>query len=707
MSRNGSGVYTVPAADNPAVSGQVISSSHYNNTNSDLATALTESIARDGQTTVTANLPMNTKRHTGVGDGVGRTDYASLGQVQDGAGQWAGTAGGTANAITLTLSPAETAYAAGQKFNFKALATNTSSATITVNALTAKAAQVFGNALLGGEIIINQWYSALYDGSAFQISPISFNMPWVDVRMFGVIMGDGLIDNVSNLQSAADAAVGGTLFIPPGTITLKSRIIIPANTWVKGSGMGVSTIKAISTFTSEQLILMSYSNSTLSDMTIDGNNQAPLVENVQINNSNNNVVTHIESKNGQRLIEVLGDSVGAYYNRVTDNYLHDGFGNINVGVLLFAGVHNTIISGNILKNMSASSNSYFILIDGGTSGGSSNPCTDNMVENNVVTGTGTFGISVEGSHRNIVQNNHVYLSSGSLGLSTYRDNTAPSVLPENNVFSNNFVRGGNIGMEVDGSGTVVQGNGFYDFLLQGIYVTYVGGVNGDNTKISGNIFDSSASNVIGIDYNEGQHFEIIGNTFRNMTTGIQSIAGAVGMVIIKNNALFDTVLKAIAITGSQTDLIIENNLIFNAGDSIHAAIDLVATSATIDRVSIKNNIYSDDRVSPTTSSFIYVHGSPTNLAADGNISLRSIVPTYEGGPMPGTLGFISGAATGTAPLSLISTTKVANLIVEGVGIQSSSGTPAGTPVGGGMIFDTANFKLWAYTGTTWKFIQLA
>ena len=67
MARNGSGVYSLPAADNPAVASTLIESTKFNNTMNDLATALTGSIAADGQTTITANIPMNNNKLTGLG----------------------------------------------------------------------------------------------------------------------------------------------------------------------------------------------------------------------------------------------------------------------------------------------------------------------------------------------------------------------------------------------------------------------------------------------------------------------------------------------------------------------------------------------------------------------------------------------------------------------------------------------------------------
>ena len=80
MSRNGSGVYTLPAG-NPVVTGTTIASTWANNTMTDLATALTGSLASDGQTTATGNLKMGNNRITGLANGIASTDAASVAQV--------------------------------------------------------------------------------------------------------------------------------------------------------------------------------------------------------------------------------------------------------------------------------------------------------------------------------------------------------------------------------------------------------------------------------------------------------------------------------------------------------------------------------------------------------------------------------------------------------------------------------------------------
>ena len=149
MARNGSGTYSNPYPN--FVSGTVISSSETDANNSAIATALTQSIAVDGQSTVTANLPLNAKKLTGLAVGTAATDSLSLGQAQAEAFVWCGTAGGTANAITLAPSPAITAYAAGQRFVWMASGSaNTGATTVAISGLGAIALQDNGAALVAG-----------------------------------------------------------------------------------------------------------------------------------------------------------------------------------------------------------------------------------------------------------------------------------------------------------------------------------------------------------------------------------------------------------------------------------------------------------------------------------------------------------------------------------------------------------------------------
>ena len=82
MSRNGSGTYVLPVG-NPVVTGTTITSNWANTTLSDIATALTGSVASDGQTPMTGPLAMGNNKITGVANGTASTDVATVGQISN------------------------------------------------------------------------------------------------------------------------------------------------------------------------------------------------------------------------------------------------------------------------------------------------------------------------------------------------------------------------------------------------------------------------------------------------------------------------------------------------------------------------------------------------------------------------------------------------------------------------------------------------
>jgi len=79
MSRNGSGTYSLPAG-NPVVSQTVISSTWANNTMNDIASALTDSVAADGQTPMTGPLNLNSNKITNLATGTVSGDAVNYSQ---------------------------------------------------------------------------------------------------------------------------------------------------------------------------------------------------------------------------------------------------------------------------------------------------------------------------------------------------------------------------------------------------------------------------------------------------------------------------------------------------------------------------------------------------------------------------------------------------------------------------------------------------
>jgi len=118
MSRNGSGTYTLPAG-NPVVTGTTIASTWANNTLSDIATALTGSLASDGQTPMSGNLNLNSNKIVNLATPTLSTDAVTKAYAD-------ALVGGAGSFTTLTSSGATTFTA-----NTASTSTTTGTAVIT------------------------------------------------------------------------------------------------------------------------------------------------------------------------------------------------------------------------------------------------------------------------------------------------------------------------------------------------------------------------------------------------------------------------------------------------------------------------------------------------------------------------------------------------------------------------------------------------
>lgn len=180
MAWNGSGAFTrtngvysgatIWAQDQAA--GVVITASRFDTHDQDLASGINACLAKNGEVTATGNLPLGGYKITGLGVGSALTDSIRLDQVQKGA-VLLGAVGGTANAITLTFSPAPATLTTGLMVHFVAAAANTGTVTITCNDAAgagAKALQGKDNgALAGGAIYATMSCLAMYNGTYWQL----------------------------------------------------------------------------------------------------------------------------------------------------------------------------------------------------------------------------------------------------------------------------------------------------------------------------------------------------------------------------------------------------------------------------------------------------------------------------------------------------------------------------------------------------------
>lgn len=132
------------------------------------ATGLSTCVTKDGQTTVTADLPMSGFNHTGVGDATASNEYASAGQVRDNK-LCTGNSGGSANAYTLTRSIVGSGYVTGTVAYVTIPATNTASSSLNLDSLGAKEILNGTSSLVGGELVSGSVFPFYYDGSHWQM----------------------------------------------------------------------------------------------------------------------------------------------------------------------------------------------------------------------------------------------------------------------------------------------------------------------------------------------------------------------------------------------------------------------------------------------------------------------------------------------------------------------------------------------------------
>lgn len=226
MAFNGSGTYTRPAGQ-PVVSGTAISDTVFNTLTSDLATALSICVTRDGQSPATGNLPMGTYKLTGLGSGTAKTDSANYGQVQSSASKVI-TVAGTADVITGSLAPTLTAYVTGDMFSFVVGSTNTTNVTINLDGLGAKAVTNGTTALVAGELTANRVAIVQYDGTRFQL--LNTALVLTNANLTGMV------------TSVGNAAVLGSF-----TIAQLNTAVSDANVAAAGANSDITSLTGLTT----------------------------------------------------------------------------------------------------------------------------------------------------------------------------------------------------------------------------------------------------------------------------------------------------------------------------------------------------------------------------------------------------------------------------------------------------------------------------
>ena len=265
MPRNGSGVYELPPG-NPVVTGTVIRSAWANDTMTDLGTALTQSLSRDGQTIPTNNLPMGGFHLSNVGKAIALTQYTRADQTQlNELCVLTSPAMPSANNYTALLPFGATIFSVGQLAVFVPPASNTSLATININGGGVKAIKRSnGDDLQANDLLINNptlliwtgvnWHlvgsAAASSGGGGTAGVETWNGRSGTVTMTAQDV-DNALGYVPLNPGAASNTLTGPLYLPAAAPTLSTQAVNKSYVDTHPGAAGI--VQAITTSTPQTL----------------------------------------------------------------------------------------------------------------------------------------------------------------------------------------------------------------------------------------------------------------------------------------------------------------------------------------------------------------------------------------------------------------------------------------------------------------------
>jgi len=319
MPFNGSGTFNVFTPGNPISNGQTSDAVLFNNTILDLASGLSNTLTRNGQSPATANIPMGTNKLTGLsagsanGDSLRFEQLFSQGQsitVASAATTDIGVQSSTSIEITGTTSITSlgTNYNGPRFLRFTGVLTLTQSASLNLpggsNITTSAgdtAIAIPNQGLTGWNVI---YYSVSSSSGSSLVGFMSGGTGSVSrtvqgkmrenvsVKDFGAV-GDGVTDDTAAIQASINAvAVGGTLTFPSGTYLTASPVTLSKSIYINGaattrqvtSGSNVASgVLWKYSGSDKQLYIYNTGSSPLNGIVIDGIDFRPTVDGAAAN----------------------------------------------------------------------------------------------------------------------------------------------------------------------------------------------------------------------------------------------------------------------------------------------------------------------------------------------------------------------------------------------------------------------------------------
>lgn len=199
MSRNGSGVYNLPAG-NPVVTGTTIASTWANNTMNDIAAALTDSVAADGQTPMTGDLDMNTNKIINLDPATVAGNAVEYSQFVSATTTSVAITGGTINGTTIGA----TTPATGR------FTTLESTGTLTVGTT----ASISGNTTVGGTLTVTG--AGTFSGTGALKIPVGTTAEQ-PTPVTGMIRYNSTTSEFEGYRASSWGALGGVTSVTAGT----------------------------------------------------------------------------------------------------------------------------------------------------------------------------------------------------------------------------------------------------------------------------------------------------------------------------------------------------------------------------------------------------------------------------------------------------------------------------------------------------------
>jgi len=263
MAYNGSGVFQrIYSWVNDAAANIKIRADRMDAEMNGFATGLSTCITKDGQTTITANLPLSGYKFTGGGVATASTEYATYGQIMT--SKTLPTVGGTADAITISHSIPYTALYSGMEVSWLSGGVNTTAVTLAVDGQSAKAVnRSGGTALAAGDIPNAEQITVRYDGTQFELISVAGKTPFLHTT--NTFAKATTFSAATTFSSSA--TIGTTLSVT-GAITGSSTLAIGAITST-GAINGVASLNIAGNSTAAGFI-------TLAEDTDNGTNKVTI-----------------------------------------------------------------------------------------------------------------------------------------------------------------------------------------------------------------------------------------------------------------------------------------------------------------------------------------------------------------------------------------------------------------------------------------------